>query len=375
MKILITGADGFIGLNLCQHLSEREDIEVICFTRAESIHTLEEKLDGVECVIHLAGVNRPQDPSDFDIGNHGFTQALVQAIRSKCLAGADPIRVLFASSIQAELENLYGASKRAAESALIVAQSDGALTAHIFRFPNVFGKWCRPNYNSVVATFCYNITRDLPIMITDRTSALCLVYIDDVIAALVAVIDGSAPETSSDGIAIVQPIYKTTVGEVADMLNSFRGSRESLITEEVGIGLKRALYSTYVSYLPCDSFSYNLPMHVDARGTFVEMLKTKESGQFSYFTAHPGVTRGGHYHHSKTEKFLVIKGTALFKFRQMTTGEEYVLETSGHIAEILETVPGWAHDITNIGEDDLIVMLWANEIFDRERPDTYVCPL
>jgi UDP-2-acetamido-2,6-beta-L-arabino-hexul-4-ose reductase len=165
------------------------------------------------------------------------------------------------------------------------------------------------------------------------------------------------------------------VGEVADSLNNFRASRNTLVTEAVGLGLTRALYSTYVSYLPCDGFSYTVPMHGDARGTFVEMLKTQDSGQFSYFTAHPGVTRGGHYHHSKTEKFLVIKGKARFKFRQMATGEEYALETSGDTAEIVETVPGWTHDITNIGENELIVMLWANEIFDRERPDTYVCPL
>lgn len=375
MRVLITGADGFIGRNLRQHLSERDDIDVVCMTRADPLESLDQKLEGVSSVIHLAGVNRPQDPSEFNLGNHHFTSALVQAIERKRAVGGEPIRLAFASSIQAMVDNPYGASKRAAELTLINAQAAGVLTAHIFRFPNVFGKWCNPNYNSVVATFCHNIARRLPITINDRAAALRLVYIDDVVAALLAVIGGDGPEIGSDGLAVVKPEYQTTVGEVADSLNNFRASRNTLVTEAVGLGLTRALYSTYVSYLPCDGFSYTVPMHGDARGTFVEMLKTQDSGQFSYFTAHPGVTRGGHYHHSKTEKFLVIKGKARFKFRQMATGEEYALETSGDTAEIVETVPGWTHDITNIGENELIVMLWANEIFDRERPDTYACPL
>lgn len=375
MRVLITGADGFIGRNLRQHLSERDDIDVVCMTRADPLESLDQKLEGVSSVIHLAGVNRPQDPSEFNLGNHHFTSALVQAIERKRAVGGEPIRLAFASSIQAMVDNPYGASKRAAELILINAQAAGVLTAHIFRFPNVFGKWCNPNYNSVVATFCHNIARRLPITINDRAAALRLVYIDDVVAALLTVIGGDGPEIGSDGLAVVKPEYQTTVGEVADSLNNFRASRNTLVTEAVGLGLTRALYSTYVSYLPCDGFSYTVPMHGDARGTFVEMLKTQDSGQFSYFTAHPGVTRGGHYHHSKTEKFLVIKGKARFKFRQMATGEEYALETSGDTAEIVETVPGWTHDITNIGENELIVMLWANEIFDRERPDTYACPL
>jgi UDP-2-acetamido-2,6-beta-L-arabino-hexul-4-ose reductase len=375
MRVLITGADGFIGRNLRQHLSERNDIDIVCMIRADPLELLDQKLEGVSSVIHLAGVNRPKDPSEFDLGNHHFTLALIQAIKRKRAFGGEPIRLAFASSIQAGLNNPYGASKKAAELALINAQTDGVLLAHIFRFANVFGKWCKPDYNSAVATFCHNIARGLPITINDRAAALRLVYIDDVVAALLSVIDGDYPEIGPDGLAVIKPEYQTTVGEVADLLNNFRASRNTLVTEAVGGGLTRALYSTYVSYLPCDGFSYTVPMHGDARGTFVEMLKTQDSGQFSYFTAHPGVTRGGHYHHSKTEKFLVIKGTARFKFRQMATGEEYMLETSGDTAEIVETAPGWTHDITNIGENELIVMLWANEIFDRKLPDTYACPL
>ena len=192
---------------------------------------------------------------------------------------------------------------------------------------------------------------------------------------MLAFIDGSVPAIGLDGFAVVSPEYHTSVGEVAETLRGFRASRETLVTDAVGCGLTRALYATYVSYLPSDRFTYKVPMHSDPRGVFVEMLKTHDSGQFSYFTAHPGVTRGGHYHHSKTEKFLVIKGSARFRFRQIETGEEYSLDTNGELAAIVETVPGWTHDITNIGSDEMIVMLWANEIFDRENPDTFACPL
>ena len=375
MKLLITGANGFVGRNLRQHLAERSNVNVVCLTRDDSPETLDEKLAGVGCVIHLAGVNRPDDPAEFDAGNHRLTAAIADALRRRASAGHPPVPLVFASSIQAVLDNPYGASKRAAEQALLTAEAEGAITAHIFRLPNVFGKWCRPNYNSVIGTFCHNIARDLPITVNDPTAALRLVYIDDVVAALLAVVDGAVPAVSADGFAVVSPEYHSTVGEVADLLRAFRASRETLITEAVGRGLSRALYATYVSYLPCEGFAYDLPMHGDPRGMFVEMLKTHDSGQFSFFTAHPGITRGGHYHHSKTEKFLVIKGCARFRFRQMMTGEEYALDTSGERAEIVETVPGWTHDITNIGDDEMVVMLWANEIFDREKPDTYACPL
>ena len=375
MKVLITGANGFVGSNLRQHLAERGDVVVECLTRDDPLESLDAKLIGVDCVIHLAGVNRPDDPAEFDAGNHRLTAALADALKRRAAAVQAPLPLAFASSTQAALDNPYGASKRAAEQALLAAQADGAITAHIFRLPNVFGKWCRPNYNSAVGTFCHNIARDMPIMVNDPAAALRLVYIDDVVAALLAVMDGAVPATGADGFAVVSPEYHTTVGEVADTLHAFRASRDNLVTEAVGRGLTRALYATYVSYLPCAEFSYTVPMHGDPRGVFVEMLKTHDSGQFSYFTAHPGITRGGHYHHSKTEKFLVIKGAARFRFRQMMTGEEFALDTSGERAEIVETVPGWTHDITNIGDDEMVVMLWANEIFDRDNPDTFTCPL
>jgi UDP-2-acetamido-2,6-beta-L-arabino-hexul-4-ose reductase len=375
MKLLITGANGFVGRNLRQHLVEREDVDLVYLTREDEVSSIDTKLDGVDCVIHLAGVNRPEDPAEFDVINQGLTVALADALKRRFALGQPPVRIAYASSTQAILNNPYGASKRAAEQALINTQSSGATTVHIFRLPNIFGKWCRPNYNSVISTFCHNIARGLPITINDPSAPLNLVYIDDVVTELIAIADGAIPEEDANGYALVSPEYHTTVGKVADTLLSFHASRETLLADAVGLGLKRALYATYLSYLPPESFSYTVPMYGDPRGVFVEMLKTNDSGQFSYFTAHPGITRGGHYHHSKTEKFLVIKGKARFRFRHIMTDEGYILDTSGDSAEIVETIPGWTHDITNIGDEEMVVMLWANEIFDREYPDTYACPL
>lgn len=375
MKVLITGAQGFVAKNLRQHLSERRDVDVVCFDATDEVSRLVEKLEGVDFVFHLAGVNRPKDPGEFTTGNRDLTQVLCDTVRAKASATGKVIPVLLTSSIQAAKENDYGRSKKAAEDVVFAAARSGSVKAYVFRLPNVFGKWCRPNYNSAVATFCHNVARDLPLQVNDPTAPLSLVYVDDVIGRFIQIMDDNDAAVDVDGFAVVSPQYDTTVGEVADLIQRFKNSRESLTTEHVGTGLVRALYSTYVSYLPVDSFSYTLPRHSDPRGSFVEMLKTRDSGQFSYFTAFPGVTRGGHYHHSKTEKFLVIKGKALFKFRHIQSGETHELQTDGERAEIVETVPGWTHDITNIGNDEMIVMLWANEIFDRSRPDTYACPL
>lgn len=367
MRILVTGANGFLGKNLLQHLAERADVEVVTFTRDENPSQLKQLLDGVDFVFHLAGVNRPQNEREFAVGNADLTQLLCDAIADT--GRATP--VVYTSSIQAAQDNPYGISKREAEDVLFAAQRSNGLPVHIFRLPNVFGKWCRPNYNSAVATFCYNIARNLPIHINDSSAKLTLAYVDDVIERLIQLMDGADAEQDAGGFEMLLPQYTTTVGELARQIEAFKESRSTLMTERVGTGLARALYSTYVSYLPVEAFSYSVPMHGDARGVFVEMLKTPDCGQFSYFTARPGITRGGHYHHSKTEKFLVIKGQARFKFRHMLTNETCEFLTSGEKAEIVETVPGWTHDITNIGNDEMMVMLWANEVFDRQKPDTY----
>lgn len=375
MRVLITGANGFVGRNLQLRLSERQDVQVVCFNSDQPLEQLAAVLEGVDFVFHLAGVNRAQNPKEFFDGNVDLTRFLCQAVASKANLICKSIPILYTSSSQATLDNPYGRSKREAENILAVTGQDPLVPVHVFRLPNVFGKWCRPNYNSVVATFCYNIARDLPIQINDSQATLTLVYIDDVIERFIQLMEGAVSVVSDEGFLTVKPQYVTTVGELARQIRAFHGSRSSLVTERVGTGLLRALYSTYVSYLPLEGFSYDVPQHADQRGVFVEMLKTADSGQISYFTAHPGVKRGGHYHHSKTEKFLVIKGQALFRFRHMQTGQRHELQTSGDRPQIVETVPGWTHDITNIGNVEMVVMLWANEIFDRSLPDTYDCPL
>lgn len=364
MKILVTGSNGFIGKTLLVRLAEAGGFEVETFTRSDDVTLLASKLAEADAVIHLAGENRPQDPAAFMEVNGELTSALCEEIRKSGRA----IPLIFTSSTQAERDNIYGESKRAGEQfvARLVDDVPGQ-SCVIFRLPNVFGKWARPNYNSAIATFCHNIARGEPIQVNDPSAELTLAYVDDVVDALLYTVQSPQPGLSW---GTVEPTYQTSVGEVADVLQQFRSSRDTLVSERVGTGLIRALYSTYLSYLPVSAFSYDIPVHGDARGVFVEMLKTLDSGQFSFFTAHPGITRGGHYHHSKTEKFLVIKGHARFGFRHILTEEFHSLETNGDTPQIVETVPGWSHDITNIGNDEMIVMLWANEIFDRERPDT-----
>ncbi len=375
MRVLITGGNGFVARNLRQHLAERGGVDVACFNREHDPRELARMLADVDFVFHLAGVNRPEDPADFVSGNVGLTQLLCDSVTAVAQRTGRKIPVLYTSSIQAERDNPYGRSKRDAEGLLRSLAGRHAIPVHLFRLPNVFGKWCRPNYNSAVATFCHNIARDLPIQVNDPAAPVRLVYVDDVVGCFLRVLDGADVALDEEGFVHVDPEYSITVGELADMLRSFRASRSSLMTSRVGAGFVRALYATYVSYLPTEEFKYGLPQHADPRGVFVEMLKTPDCGQFSFFTAHPGITRGGHYHHTKTEKFLVIKGLAKFKFRHIVTGERYEVTTSGANAEVVETIPGWAHDITNIGDDELVVMLWANEVFDRERPDTYAAPL
>lgn len=368
MKVLVTGANGFLGRNLVAHLSERQDIEVLRFTRDNSLADLRELVVEVDFIYHLAGVNRPQDPREFQTGNADLTNTLCEAVE----VSAKQIPILYTSSSQADLDNPYGNSKHASEEILQNFSTKSGNKVYLFRLPNVFGKWSRPNYNSVVATFCHNISRGLSIQINDPDTCISLVYIDDVIANFLELVDG---QKSDDLFITVEPQYSITIGDLANQLYIFRDSRNTLITEAVGTGFVRALYATYLSYLPPESFAYEVPKYGDSRGVFVEMLKTHDSGQVSFFTAHPGITRGGHYHHSKTEKFLVIKGKACFRFCHIITGEFHELYTSGENPEIVESVPGWTHDITNVGDGEMIVMLWANEIFDREHPDTYAMPV
>lgn len=365
MRVLVTGADGFVGRNLRVRIAEIGVHEVLPIGRGSSEADVASAASAADVVIHLAGVNRPPDPSDFFVGNTGVTERLCATLA----AVGRRIPVVFSSSTQATLDNPYGRSKRGAEEALEAYSAATGSPVHLFRLTNVFGKWSRPNYNSGIATFCHNIARGLPITIHDPAAPLNLLYVDDCIDAFLGVL---RDPFAGGGIREAGPVYATTVGEVVETLRAIHASRETLLSPRVGAGLVRALHSTYLSFLPTEAFAYSVARHSDPRGEFVEMLRTADSGQVSYFTAHPGITRGGHYHHSKTEKFLVVRGTARFGFRNVDTGEHRELTVRGGEGTIVETAPGWAHDVTNIGHDELIVMLWANELFDRDRPDTIV---
>lgn len=363
MKVLVTGSNGFIGKNLSVRLAELSGYEVIHFDKKNSASDLRTKVEHADAIVHLAGVNRPTEEKEFREGNVELTSSLCGLIADT----GRKIPLVISSSAQANLPNPYGESKRAAEIFVEQFAERTSSPVAIYRLPNVFGKWCRPNYNSVVATFCHNIANNLPIQISDPTVQLCLVHIDDVVSEFINTIS-----TMAQGLQHkqVKPQYHIGLGELAKQIEEFKNCRESLVSERVGTGLVRALYATYVSYLPPMKFAYDLPKYRDERGIFVEMLKTQDSGQFSFFTVHPGSTRGGHYHHTKTEKFLVIKGQARFGFRHVLTNQKHEVFTSGDKPRVVESVPGWTHDITNISQEEMVVMLWANEIFDRERPDT-----
>ena len=360
--MLVTGAQGFIGKNLLIRLGEL-GIRTLSYTRENLPSELPDLIEKSNFIVHLAGENRPLDQESFNTVNVGLTSLicdLASSIDRK-------IPVILASSTQAALDNPYGRSKLESEIVAKKFERSTGSPVYIYRLPGVFGKWCKPNYNSVVATFCHNICRDIPIQIHNPESEINLVYIDDVLEEFISVIQG---HRNSKDVLSIKPEYRIQLQELSDQIKSFKNSRNSLVLERVGRGLVRKLYSTYVSYLPPEDFSYPIPSYGDERGLFAEVLKTKDSGQFSFFTAKPGVTRGGHYHHSKTEKFLVIQGRAKFNFKHIISGETYEINTSGNKLEIIETVPGWSHSITNSGAEEMVVMLWANEIFRSDKPDT-----
>jgi UDP-2-acetamido-2,6-beta-L-arabino-hexul-4-ose reductase len=362
-QVVVTGAAGFIGTNLCLRLRETGRYKVVPVTRQTPAEAALAAFRSAAAIINLAGVNRPERSEDFLPGNLGPVEAIIAG-----LADTDrKVQILHVSSAKAVDDSPYGASKRAGEDALAAFAAASGHPVATYRLPNVFGKWCRPNYNSAVATFCHNVARGLPLQINDPAAILSLVYVDDVIDSFIAALDAAEATT---GQASVTPVYQASVGELASIITGFRSDRDDNLIDTVGTGLRRALYATYVASLPKTEFAYPITAHRDPRGAFSEMLKTRTSGQFSCFTALPGVTRGGHYHHTKTEKFLIVHGKALFKFRHMVTGETHEVVTSGDEPVVVETVPGWTHDVTNVGEDVMVSLLWANELFDRARPDT-----
>ncbi|TCS14916.1 NAD-dependent epimerase/dehydratase family protein [Caulobacter sp. BK020] len=359
--VAVTGASGFIGRNLIVGLRET-GLVVWPLSRATPRDEATLRLAEADVVVHLAGAVRPQDPAEFDQTN-AYAAWMAEVIEQ---GGRKPL-IICASSVRADDDTPYGASKRAAEQRVLdLAQRDLARAA-IYRLPNVFGKWARPNYNSCIATFCHNLARGLPIRIDDPSAPLSLVYVDDLVDQWR---DQILEETPAEGFLEALHVRQTTVGDVAEIIGAFADGRSAGEIQAVGEGLARALYATFVSALPTEAFSYPLIAHTDPRGSFIEILKTPASGQVSYFTAHPGVTRGGHYHHSKVEKFLIVHGEALFRFRHILTGDVHEVRTSAETPVVVETIPGWAHDVTNVGRDMMVSLIWASEVFDRARPDT-----
>ncbi len=363
MKVLITGANGFIGKNLIVTLKKIPQIDILRYTKENSLQELEMLIKKADFIFHLAGINRPKDKNEFYKGNVGFTEKLINLIEKNNKS----IPILFASSAQVGNGSDYAKSKEEAENIIIQYAKRNQTKCFIYRLPNVFGKWSKPNYNSVIATWCYNITRDMEIKIDDENKKLNLVYIGDVIHSF---LDRLYINDSEKIYYEVGTVYQKTLGEIKELLYKFKRSRENLLIPNIAKGFERVLYATYLSFLPPDKFSYKLNGHKDSRGAFYEILKTVDSGQLGISTTKPGVTRGNHYHNTKNEKFLVVKGKALIELRDVFSKEIIQYKVDGDNLEIVEMIPGYTHNITNIGDEEMILLIWANENYDPEKPDT-----
>lgn len=365
MKILVTGAKGFVGKNIIAKLGNQGYRDIVEHDLDTDATLLDQYAANCDFIYHLAGVNRPQDESEFDAGNRGFTSTLLQLLKKH----RNTCPIVFSSSIQAERDNPYGKSKKDGENELFAyAEATGARVM-IYRLPNLFGKWCRPNYNSVVATLCHNIARNLDITISDPKVQLTLCYIDDLVAELIRALEGNP---TKDGIYCYVPImHQVRLGDLAELLSSFREGRESLSIPDMQNDLTRKLYSTYLSYLPTSEFAYDLKMNVDQRGSFTEFIRTSERGQVSVNISKPDITKGNHWHHTKNEKFLVVSGEGLIRFRRIDSDEIIEYEVNGDKLKVVDIPPGYTHSIQNTGESDMVTIMWASECFDPENPDTY----
>lgn len=367
MNILVTGALGFVGKNLCSQLHNL-GYEVFKYDKSDTLETLSAYTKSCDFVVHLAGVNRPTNPEDFFSGNRGFTETLCDLLHQH--NNKAPIAI--SSSIQAELDNDYGVSKREGENILLDHSRKNNSEVYIYRFSNLFGKWCKPFYNSVVATWCHSIARGEDIQINNENAELTLEYIDDVVNELVRCINGKPNFKNVEERLCSVPINeKVTLGELAELIQSFKASRTSLLIPNMGDEFTKKMYSTYLSYLPTDEFSYNLNSHVDNRGSFTEILKTIDRGQVSLNISKPGITKGQHWHHTKNEKFLVVSGQGKIQFRDIFSQEIIEYEVTGDILQVVDIPVGYTHNIINTGENDLITIMWVNEIFDQDNPDTY----
>ena len=365
MNILVTGAKGFVGRNLVADLKANDLGNIFEYDKESKIEDLRKWVAEADFIYHLAGVNRPKDEAEFMEGNFGFTSDLLDIMRE--MGSKAP--VLITSSIQAALDNPYGKSKKAGEDLMFAFAEENKSPVYVYRFANLFGKWSRPNYNTVVATFCHKISRNEEIQINNPKAPIELCYIDDVVAELKLALQGK-PHTK-DLFCYVPVTHPTTVGKIADILYSFKESRQNLMIPDMSDPLTYKLYSTYLSFLPEDEFSYKLTMHQDQRGYFTEAFKSNERGQVSINLAKPGITKGQHWHHSKNEKFLVVQGQGVIRFRKI--GEVEIIEypVSGGVLEVVDIPTGYTHSIVNTGDTDMITVMWANEVFNPDKPDTY----
>lgn len=378
MKILVTGANGFIGKNLSATLNNIRTRKDLSFGLMDDLTVYEYDKDSDETILdfycancdfvfHLAGVNRPENQDEFMKGNFGFTSLLLDMLKKH----QNTCPIMISSSIQAELDNPYGRSKKAGEDLLFSYGEETGAKVYIYRYPNVFGKWCRPNYNSAVATFCHNIAHDLPIQVNDPSVVMNLVYIDDVVTELINALKGNA-HTTREGFSAVPVIHTITLGGIVELLYSFRDSRNALsIPDMTEDGFEKKLYATYLSYLPADKFRYPLKMNVDDRGSFTEMIRTADRGQFSVNISKPGIVKGEHWHHTKNEKFVVVSGKGLIQFRKIDSDEIIEFHVTGEKLEVVDIPPGYTHNIINEGDNDLITFMWCSECFDSGKPDTY----
>jgi UDP-2-acetamido-2,6-beta-L-arabino-hexul-4-ose reductase len=369
-KVVVTGAQGFIGRNLIATLSMLPDVEILTFDLADAPEALPDLLAQADFVFHLAGINRPKDPKEFTEGNVDLTQQILNHLR----ASGRSTPLLISSSTQASLDNAYGASKKSAEELVRAYGRDTGAPVFVFRLPNVFGKWSRPNYNSAVATFCHNTAHGLPLEIHDPTREMSLVHVDDVVAEFVAAYRG-APHRGPDGEPTVPRVFTITLGDLAARISKFPSTRMTREVPEVGDELTRRLYSMYLSYLPEDQFAYALDTKRDPRGWLAEVLRSPALGQIFVSVTRPGIARGNHWHHTKTEKFLVVSGEAVVRFRQLAGTDVIEYPVTGAEPRVVDIPPGYTHSITNTGTTDLVTLFWASEPFDQGRPDTYALPV
>lgn len=376
MKLLVTGAKGFVGRNLVTQLENIRDgkekgtsldpeFQLYEYDVDTSEELLDEYTKDCDFVFHLAGVNRPKVNEEFMEGNYGFTAQLIDKLK----AHKNTAPILITSSIQANLDNPYGKSKKAGEEALFEYSRETGAPVFVYQLPNVFGKWCRPNYNSAIATFCYNISHGIDITINDPSVLMQLVYIDDVVDEFIKALKGEGHV--ENGYGFIPTVHRVPLGEIVQLIQSFKDSRENLSIPYMGNAFEKALYSTYLSYLPEDSFSYPLRMNVDDRGSFTEILRSKDRGQFSVNVSNPHITKGNHWHRTKNEKFVVVSGKALIQFRKIGTEEVIEYHVSGEKIEVVDIPVGYTHTIINEGETELITFMWCNECFDPSNPDTF----